>query len=606
MTIQRLLIIHLKLFELSTGNAFLSDEASDDELTEHVLYYRNTEHGMDDAGYTSSDPSYTQELIEFASLCTALFSLSGALDASWTEDYMREVTFDGGASLSFSILEEPSIVAVIQTNGITCASSAVAGLLKRRHELFSLLRGGGIDYRLRRPYEGASLAEEEISITGPYPGMSTLYDLMKRQRKLKEQFRRMDIAEYEFHLATSEIERETELLRSSLPISSLREELRVFHDAFLSENSNLAHYGFSRSIVDKLLGPTLGIVSGQPGCIHNDLAIRIRQFLTDESNLVSEDGRIIAVSANVNGHVAATESIPNLGYEVAKESVILLMDYMHSFRLKIQAEQKRQLEDPNNARIRSLSLSLGTTALDKACVDIFPSDLDAIEGFLSPPPLALLSAYDDVTSFQGPMNQKEHHPSSDSSTALYKRALCNFDQCFGNAGLVTRMNHEESVNNKSQLQEEGCIIIMVDRLQHSSTVFLHTDTPQPIEQERVQNGPFRFFNFYKRQNNEMTMQEPVWGNHQQSDSMDVRYELASALSSDAASAFEDAMGEMSCSAASPRELLTSLAKEWMYAYTDGTKELYVIFDAKCYVTVADVEKVAAQLREQFFDHPKTV
>ena len=100
---------------------------------------------------------------------------------------------------------------------------------------------------------------------------------------------------------------------------------------------------------------------------------------------------------------------------------------------------------------------------------------------------------------------------------------------------------------------------------------------------------------------------------------DCRYLLASQLPFDCCLALDDAMSEIhrkqremdlrnnNSPATSTEtdgiELCTLLQGSWVYAFSDGRgRELYTLFDASLYVTVADVQAAANRIRKDLLDN----
>ena len=92
--------------------------------------------------------------------------------------------------------------------------------------------------------------------------------------------------------------------------------------------------------------------------------------------------------------------------------------------------------------------------------------------------------------------------------------------------------------------------------------------------------------------------------------LDCRYQLASHLSTDTLLAFEDAFDEVQAfqqqsgddtTTSKCFEMCTLLAKRWVYAFAqndDYDQELYILFDPAFFVTVADVQNAALQIRKE--------
>ncbi|KAL7563696.1 hypothetical protein ACA910_004097 [Epithemia clementina (nom. ined.)] len=156
---------------------------------------------------------------------------------------------------------------------------AVAAALKRHHDLFSLLRGGGIHTRMHHPSQNVSAAPSSSSSSCPqaraastcvYPGMDRLFRLLSKTRKVRERIERLSkdldhllsrtslhgesrndqsnhidstIREHEKQLM--DLHRWTLQLHESLPLSSLKRDLKQYYDGVFSEWQNVSAMGLA-------------------------------------------------------------------------------------------------------------------------------------------------------------------------------------------------------------------------------------------------------------------------------------------------------------------------------------------------------------------------
>jgi hypothetical protein len=113
--IQRLLIVHLKLAELSTGNQ-LDETASNEELCESLLYFYSST-ASDSSDTAAQGEMYSvEEAIQFTGLCSALYSLPSSIDpVQAEEDYTREIYLDNSCIVFQPLEGAKDIVAVAQT-----------------------------------------------------------------------------------------------------------------------------------------------------------------------------------------------------------------------------------------------------------------------------------------------------------------------------------------------------------------------------------------------------------------------------------------------------------------------------------------------------------
>jgi hypothetical protein len=83
--------------------------------------------------------------------------------------------------------------------------------------------------------------------------------------------------------------------------------------------------------------------------------------------------------------------------------------------------------------------------------------------------------------------------------------------------------------------------------------------------------------------------------------LDCRYKLASQLNPDSLFALQDAMEEVRNSSNHDDqtfEMCTLISKKWVYAYRNGDKELYALFDSSVFVTLANVQSAAIEIRKE--------
>ena len=200
--IQRLLIVHLKLAELSTGNQ-LDESASTEELCEQILYFYSST-ASDPSNNVGHDEMYSvEEAIQFTGLCSALYSLPASIDPvrAEEEDHTREIYLDN-CCIVFQPLEgNKDIIAVAQiarrpphlsgSHGGT--PSAIGAAILRSHRFFCLLRGGGIHKRLTT-LDASNIASDNCMM---YDGMHLLFKLRKQARKIEAKSARLSAPDKE-------------------------------------------------------------------------------------------------------------------------------------------------------------------------------------------------------------------------------------------------------------------------------------------------------------------------------------------------------------------------------------------------------------------------
>jgi len=193
----------------------------------------------------------------------------------------------------------------------------------------------------------------------------------------------------------------------------------------------------------------------------------------------------------------------------------------------------------------------------------------------------------------------------------------------GTATAITTALTSEDGKTPQHWQREGLDVISIDRQTHTLSLFRdprsYEDRTNKKEQRKLTKA--LLFQSHRREQQQLL---PSPGKNLQSPppsggaanlstlGLDCRYQLASHLSTDAVLAFEDAFDEVQAFRQSSGgdtskcfEMCTLLAKRWVYAFAqDGDKELYILFDTAFFVTVADVQKAALQIREELLSTTK--
>lgn len=299
--VQRLLIVHEGLPDLCGG---IDEGACTAELSEHILYFYDANlHFLNGADENSHA---TKEAVHFAGLSSALRSLPSALNGS--EDRTTEVHLEK-AILIFIPIEEAqnqkvlAVVQVARSLGSTSANPfAIQSAIQRCHDLFCILRRGGIHRRLSigqyqqtqwaRNSESISCAEtvemdddepppellfhanleQDSLLTSTYniskkkktikeeddsafPGMKQLYNLRKEARKLREKLQKTsELLTVKRSALEQELEKIDDLIRQLLdilPIQKLRQHLMEHFNEFLVDVGTASFAGVAfRCLVD--------------------------------------------------------------------------------------------------------------------------------------------------------------------------------------------------------------------------------------------------------------------------------------------------------------------------------------------------------------------
>ena len=212
-------------------------------------------------------------------------------------------------------------------------------------------------------------------------------------------------------------------------------------------------------------------------------------------------------------------------------------------------------------------------------------------------------------------------------SSIEKELVCavpgvkNGDAKAGENGTTTTTTASTSEDGKTpqHWQREGLEVISIDRQKHSLVMFRDPRSNEDRTNKTEQRNLTKALLFQSHRTEKQQQQQPSSGKNLQTPppsggaanlstlGLDCRYQLASHLSTDAVLAFEDAFDEVQAFRQSSGgdtskcfEMCTLLAKRWVYAFAqeDGHKELYILFDTAFFVTVADVQNAALQIREE--------
>lgn len=482
---QRLLIVHQELVEACTGRG-LCEGASLEELSEPILYYYDNScqaGGVDDSLALSGRSYATTEAVHFAGLCSALHSLPSSLVmASIENDVARHVHL-AAATLVFVPLER-SILAVAQVPRSSPGPDggdgqlgggntlAIQTSIQRCHDLFCLIRGG-IHHRLslgshfaletkecsHQPVhlllESDHCVEESvIEASGGrqpkivvYPGMSTLFSLRRRKRCLLEEFSKLTSSlEQKKAVLEKEIDKVDEEIKTLLyllPIQSLREELRIHYDEYISELESVTSTGgvAGRCIVEQIPVPTRSNPCAQ---LHHyplstpseNTMILLRHsmerlLINEDRNHCDEMPCLLGVSSFCNDLFLFSRVLPYVSTEeqvvtkasdehvhlsISPQTATLLHCYMTSFRSKVSqhVNSYSAAASPTSTppRLNNQVSHLGSFASDgfedKAATSTNMADCSrgeetiSIGSFLEPPPLSMLSASDQIFEVRVP------------------------------------------------------------------------------------------------------------------------------------------------------------------------------------------------------------
>jgi len=265
-SIQRILIFHQNLPE-ACKQPPLGEGASVDELQESILYYHR--YATDSIHDETSRKDHAEEVVQFLGLCSALYQLPSnfvpsASNSSLSEQertkYIRFesstlvfIPLEGGGSTSSG---DSNILAVVQVTRGGGNPLAIRQSIEDHHELFCLLRGGGITKRLA------------VCLSS----MGELYQLLKRIRKTRGRIDRgispgtkSQNADSRSTTTTTtaveedieQLQRQVKILRTRSPISTLRTDLDAHYQDYLDHHSLVQsrNGGAGRCIVETIPKP---------------------------------------------------------------------------------------------------------------------------------------------------------------------------------------------------------------------------------------------------------------------------------------------------------------------------------------------------------------
>ena len=450
--LQRLLVLHLNLAKLCTGRD-LGESASLEEWGEQILYYRQD--GL------ATTATATRDAVQFAGLCSALYNLPSTLknyqsniqdDGIDGEDLTQEVQLDQSTLVFVPLLEDcadnngecsnniPSILCVAQVSRTPQEevkaggnSGAIRSSMERWHTLFCLLRGGGIHARLgstgpgeQSPSSVATKKVEHVTRKCPYPGMDQLFEGFKTLRRLRETIYRSSEPDADLDLEHDNLKEELDIFRKTLPLASLREDLKFHYDAFIEDFALISSRqgGVGRCLVDSIPAPIAlsdashasnWIPESPPPHVSFHLGQAIRGLLSEaKTNNTDTDERhppeLLAIFTFYRGQLLYHHSSDGQFHE-NNTSASLLMWYLAAYSFKVHQQQQSQQTFAAATPPRRLSHGLVSfsdhmsVATDADSLDrTHPNDLEQDLGrLLGTPPLAMLSVSEQkTTQIMGP------------------------------------------------------------------------------------------------------------------------------------------------------------------------------------------------------------
>lgn len=496
--VQRMAIVHWDLIELATGRPL--EESSSNELWwQQILYYYEAKTATMKVESLNAETTFTQQrypnepvigstihtecalpsrVVSYVALCQGLYTFPSALgmvshatenasDDNQNDDTTREVYLENSI-ITFIPLIEPSsvsvsnaenkknalqIVALVETardhpnsanNGALRATpSATRAAVSQCHQLFCILRGGGIHQHLRSYQSPDSTTDKPLSDSNipVYQGMADVLHWLAHPED--EQYWNNETNHKPSTPYRRLIDR-MNVIWEELPISSLRRDLRVHYDAFVGELEQRAsiHNVALRNIIERIPAPIpkpdgSHLRSSVPVVI-DDLEQQQESFMDalsvfflettapPSSSGTAEEQRKTSILRGLSvfwdGTLVSTFACKDsLSPVVSDTSARLLLGYMSAFRYRLVQSSTIQQSSSHGSKGRSnssspsrpttglpqLVFSLGSRLEDKpemkiSFVDDGLTPIQQYASFLPPPPLSFLSALDDIIALEGP------------------------------------------------------------------------------------------------------------------------------------------------------------------------------------------------------------
>jgi hypothetical protein len=636
--IQKLIISHWQLAELSTGES-LSDGASEESLREEILYYYNGSSSLNQ--WTASSPiEKTREAITFNGMCKALYRLpysfvSSSMTAfSHDSDDATQEVYLGDSVLIFVRIEPQSIVAIIQASQ-SVKPSAIRASLTRSHGLFYLLRGGGIHRRLCSSHE--PIEKEMI-----YAPMEPIYRLWKEVSHEESRQRRSSLHN-DGHQLLELIDRIDNLYKK-LPIIPLRQDLRIHYDAYVGQlNQQASTPNMFCSFTEETPVPAyrmngahirFSLPSRQPLEHTSQMQDAIATFLKSQNK---DSAYILHVACFFDGKIMFQNDMMNS--EISQDTLSWTWSYMQHIRFQMLSLQR--VSHPNSrsstpirktGALTQLMLSLGKSLEDS--VQLAPATASPDDRcYLPPPPLALLSTLDKANGFKGPSEDSvvwglpvsfdcRYGDKSFEAVDAYASMYCCGDfsfLIFWRQGIKPRTDHSvhlfrgfESIlsdalhrypsgdlatnvisGRREKLRWEGADIVFIDRARDNLILLSDPSRQLLAKSERSSRSP-RTATPPKPQSEHNDLSRRDF------DNLDCRHLLASTLPTDIILCLEDALAKVNKTAVEslPFEMCAFTPQGWVYAQKDKTRngqhEIYMVFDVSKFVTLTDVEITARE------------
>ena len=436
------MICHYQLPQICIHGG-LDEGASLEELSEHILYYHCDEsikkNNPANTGETPYQKSHANnDAVQFAGLCSALLSLPNTLVGNESSaDETREIHLTGSTLVFVPLEQRHGIMAIAQLERLNPVSHnvhgnasplAVRNYIKKCHDLFCLLRGG-IQYHLSRNIGMNEDVSEgkETSTTGlhfdnersAYPGMAQLYSLRKQVRQLRWDMSRSNDdtqGNERAELMATLVER-IQILENTLPIHTLRKQLRTHYDEFIAESglvlstTGRLHCCLIENVPAYIAMPSEALTCNHAPATRNSAAVnsleKAIRILIDKASehCNTNEPLLVGITSLLNGDFLFGHSSETMPL-ISPHTACLLMNFMGSYRCKIALHAIQHSSQPS-VKVRSPSRRIGSglrrflsgSLVDEdtiSTLDISINETEEPARFLAPPPLSMLNVSDQV------------------------------------------------------------------------------------------------------------------------------------------------------------------------------------------------------------------
>lgn len=652
--LQRFMIVYE---DLATCGGGVDEQSSLEELSEHILYYHDAANNASRETTPSHPSNCNATAVRFAGLCSALRSFPNTLNDDNSTDVSNEVVFSH-SKLVFCPLEndDSSIYAVAQVARSDLGNEtltrrrngdqawAIRNSIQQWHHRFCLFHGG-IQYRL------AAKDDATNSHSMIHPEFSQLYKARKQLHRFRTRTDRgrassgsqdappHNTAALDDEQVVAQLEAEIQCLTESLPLKSLRADLTNHYEEYLLDHGRLA--AAYHCVVEGVPSPLTfrTIPPPFPPFLPSISALTaVSESL--ESFVIAHRRpgvRLLGMSSFhqerlFGSHLCAEALCQSLqlekGLVMEPQIPTTLMQYM----AEIRQRQIHHQSTTKHSILHDRFVDHDVPTEGKNHVSVESSTEFPLRGdyFLSPP-LSLLSASDEILEVQVPSFGCVWTPrillplkcpqTGDQSylptrVALYMHGSFSFLLYFVlfqpvalaaladsltsiashiSSTLCSVYENDGEPTSTAATIGDGQDVILLNRRIHELVV--HTSDRHSYKRNTKHNvDPHASKKGKKKHSSKQSSMstDTALG-------MDFRHALASHWPPQVIAAFDDVMMEVL--AARSRngdsrvvELCTYLRQGWIYAHTDNSYELYILFCPNKFITVSDVQTAADKTR----------